>query len=549
MQPWEQIQSRRKSGQLEKALEESRILLEQNPGDFRLRSQVEWVYYDLIKQVVARIDVLIEANKKPSEADLNQLSGFLNAYQSLKPRIPDMAASNVLNQLAKIGRHFNRFVPFLVWCGPSCFRPEDFIPNQYQGEIYPSLAVKLAREAAAWIKARLDAANDQVAFVLNLAKVVLQEAKDTDKTWLNWSLIGLLRRSGDRRGAAELIAGFLRRKRTEFWVWAEAARIHREEQPELAIACFCQALRLGAEPKFLGKVHRELSELLADAGNAAQATREALIATGIYDQERWKHPPELKALLQSDWYDPALAAIEPPQFYAQHADEALALCFDEVREYPATYLGMTEGREGKKPKPRYAFRSDEGTVTILGRRGVRLLNTLGPGSPVMLLIGIENQRRDVLEVLPRPDGNQWDCMERVEGVISQWSTDGDSFKVYCSRDREGWASLASWSGPAELPALGTGVYAWGATNPQSGRFDMHRVESAPVPHHADIGVFRGNLRRADKGFGFVEDVFVPPHLLEAAPHNVLEYAVVAVQSFDKSKQRHGWRAVAISPCQ
>jgi len=550
MQPWEQIQALRKSGQLEEALEESRILLEQNPGDYQIRSQVEWIYFDLIKQVVARIGKSVEANTRPDRADFDQMYDLLKVYGSQKPAIPGMATSNVLNQLAKIGRHFDRFVPFLIWCGPNCLRPEDLDPNEYQGGVYPSWGLKLAREAAAWVKARPDATVDQVAFVLNLARAVQQRAKDADKDkiWLEWSMIGLLRRAGDHRAAAELIVSFLKRKRAEFWVWAEAARIHREEQPELAIACFCQALRLGNEPKYLVKAHRELAELLADSGDSAQATRETLIAAGIYDQEGWRHPPELSALLQSDWYDPSITAVDPSQYYAKHADEALELCFDEVREYQATYLGMTEGREGKKPKPRYAYLADNGAVSILGRRGGRLLNTLQAGSPVMLLIGIEDQRRDVLEVHPRPDGSQWDCTESGEGVISQQSKDGDSIKVYCGRDREAWVPLSSWPGPAD-PAPGNGVRAWGVTNPASGRFEVHRVEPAPVPQHADIGIFRGVLRRTSKGFGFVDDVFVPAPLLDTAPQNDVECAVVAVQSFDKTKQRHSWRAVAISPCQ
>ena len=286
---------------------------------------------------------------------------------------------------------------------------------------------------------------------------------------------------------------------------------------------------------------------MSEAGEIAQATREVLIAVETYDSEGWRHPPELEALLQSDWYDPSFASFEPTHFYAQHADDALTLCFDEVRDYPATYLGTIEGRDGKKPRPCFAFRPDDAAVSILGRRGARILKTLKPGSPVTLLVGIEAQRRDVLEVLPRPDGVHWDCAEANEGVISWRSADGTSITAYCGREREIRFPLAACP-VLSAAALGSGVRVRGATNPSNDRFEAYCIELALVPQHADIGVFRGALRRASKGFGFIEDVFVPASLLEAGLQATQEYEVVAVQSFDKSKERYGWRAVAISSC-
>ena len=439
-------------------------------------------------------------------------------------------------------------MPFLKWAGVEGLRPDDLVPNEYQDKVYASLAVRLAREAAAWVKSRPEATDEQVDLAVSFAKIAQSDAKDTDKTWLEWSLASLLRRTGDRRGAAELIVRVLKKKRTEFWAWAEAARIHRDEQPDLAIACFCQALRLGAEPKFLGKVHWELAELLAEVGEVAQATRETLAAVATYDQEGWRHPPELEALLQAEWYDPALPSAEPREFYTLHADEALTLCFDEVREHQATYLGMTEAREGKKPRPRFSMSWNDRFVSILGRRNARLLKTLPPGSPVKLLLGIEGNRQDVLEVLARSDGSEWDCTEIKEGVVAGLHANGEGIFVYCSREEEYRFPAKSWIGTMS-PVPGTGARAWGASNPLNGHFEAGRIEAAPLRESSDIRVFTGRLTRTTKGFGFVDEVFVSPPLVESAPPAARDVAVVAIMAFDKSKARHSWRAVAISACQ
>ena len=549
MPTWQEVQALRKAGQAEEALRLALVAIAGDSADAQMKIQGEWAAFDLVKKVVARILKATDASAKIDPADLGHLYGLLQDYVRLKPIIPGMACSNILHQTAKIGKHFEKFLAFLRKCGPDCLRPEDFHTGEYQGRVIGSWALGLAREAAAWVKARPASTAEDVSFALDLARAVRAKANDADKTWLDWDLAVLLRRVGDRHAAAKLIVGVLRRKRTEFWAWAEAGRIHSEEQPELAIACFCQALSLDAEPKFVGKVHRELAELLAEAGEVAQATREAIIAVEIYDGEGWRHPPELETLLQSDWYDPSLAGIEPRKFYGKNAEEALTLCFDEVREYPATYLGMTEGgQEGKKPKPRFAFRSDGVAVSILGRRGGRILKALKPGGAVTLLVGIEAQRRDVLEVLPRSGGGLWDCTETRRGVVAWLPADGANIAVYCGRDLELRVPAACNPMLADI-ALGAGVTVSGAINPANERFEVSWIELAPVPEHADIGVFSGELRRNGKGFGFIEGVFVPAPLIGPGLQDVLNYTVVAVQAFDKKKERYSWRAVAVRPCQ
>jgi tetratricopeptide (TPR) repeat protein len=547
MQPWEQVQALNKSGQPQKALELGKKLLAETPGDFKVRSQAQWAVFYLLKAVAARIHSIIEANKKGSFADFMALLELLEIYKGLEPTVPDMATSNVLLQLAKIGQHFDGFLPFVRHCGLNCLREEDFDLREFKGQVSKfSLAMELAREASKWVEARPNTGSDDVAFVAELIRQVQGRAKDTDKTWLDWDMVKLLRRTDHHREAAALIVGVLKRKRTESWAWAEAGRVHRDAQPELAIACFCQALRLGNEPKYLGPVHRELAELLAGAGEYSQATAEALIAAQIYDREGWRHPRELEELFQSDWYDPALPARPAEEFYAEHADEALTLCFDHVVESDATFLGMTEPREGKKPKPRFAVLEQARSVSVLGRRGGKLLRVLSPGSPVKVVLGVEGDRRDILEVHPRPEGTRWDRAAVMEGVISRHSPESDRFTLYCGKGVEVLVPVGCWPAAADV-AVGNGARIWGATNPVNGRFEVCGAEPASLPQHPDIRVFEGVLKTSRKGDGFVDGVFIPGRLLDVRPDNVSGYSGVAVRSFDKAKQRESWLAIVVRP--
>jgi hypothetical protein len=547
MEPWEYVRELCRSGHPEDALRVAREQLTQTPDAIQLRRQAQWACYYLIKDLVTQIHEAQKDNRHPNRVDLNQLYSYLKDFYRLKPELPGLATSMVLFQLARIGRDFEHFLPFVQWVGIDCLRTEDFVPKQKDGGgEFPSLVLNLARELAAWIKAMPDVKTEQVSFALEIAKRALAQAYDADKIWLEWDLAKLLRRTGALHEAATQIVSILKRKRTEYWVWAEAARTYRDEQSELSLACYCQALRLGADPKYLGKVHIELAALLAEDGNTGQASREVVLALEVYDREGWSHPKELAAQLRSDWYDPTQEVLEPAAFYAEHADEALTLCFDAVHEHAASFLGMTEPREGKKPRPRFAVKFGKRVLSILGRGSGKSLKGSAPGSPVTLLIGTEGERREVLEVTSRPDGTSWDCLEQHTGVITYRPNEGDRFKVYCSRNLDAWVPLSAWS-ESTAPVLGKGVCFWGATNAKNDRFEVSRAEPTHVSVSEDIDCFYGPLRRSEKGYGFVDNVYVPQELVETVPPDATECTVVAIQSFDKTKNKYSWRAVAIEP--
>jgi len=65
---------------------------------------------------------------------------------------------------------------------------------------------------------------------------------------------------------------------------------------------------------------------------------------------------------------------------------------------------------------------------------------------------------------------------------------------------------------------------------------------AEVP---DASYIEGSLRIAPKGFGFVEDTFVPPFVIGdiAAESHV---SVQRVMSWDKTKSRHSWKAIQLT---
>ncbi len=62
---------------------------------------------------------------------------------------------------------------------------------------------------------------------------------------------------------------------------------------------------------------------------------------------------------------------------------------------------------------------------------------------------------------------------------------------------------------------------------------------------ADVGTVEGELRVAQKGFGFVDDTFVPPSLIGDVT-NASRVRVLRIMAWDKTKARHNWKAIKLT---
>jgi len=74
------------------------------------------------------------------------------------------------------------------------------------------------------------------------------------------------------------------------------------------------------------------------------------------------------------------------------------------------------------------------------------------------------------------------------------------------------------------------------------------ISSAPCAQAEvpDVSFIKGSLRIAPKGFGFVEDTFVPPFLIADITTDTMVSAL-QVMSWDKIKSRYGWKAIKLTP--
>lgn len=548
---WQDVKKLRVSGQLDEACEAALTILAANPECFRTKSQYEWVIFKYIQRIVGNIEGTLDKNQPIDSRDLDEMMSWMRKYYRLQPRIPDMVCSSILGQINKIGSHLPKFPDIIRWVGIDGLRSEDWESNEYQGKTYPSLAMNIARALCKWVRAHPDADTRQVGMALEWAERVRETSESDDTLWLTWDMAILLRQMSEYQRAAELLAGVIKAKRNEFWVWAEAGRLYQSEQPELALACFCQALECPAESKFLVRVHRELADLLWQQGDYAQFSREVAITVEIRQKEGWPIGRELEALIFKPEYDPsAEGAEDAKRFYAKHSSAALALCFDVVETKAASYLGFLiphtpkEARPGWKPKPlsRFAIKNAHGLAFSLVCPGMKELN-FEVGSPLSIVIGRQNgeNRQTIVHVAVRPNGKRWDCLEQGMGVVVKESANGRPAKVFIA----GTGDEMNANDPESKSLhVGDAVRFSFARNPKNERLDAFNVEHCELPDK-DVKLVHGVLRRNPQGFAFVDDAFVAPALVDSVDSSIEEVAALAVYGKHPREDKRSWRAISL----
>ncbi|PRH81320.1 tetratricopeptide repeat-containing protein [Arenimonas caeni] len=525
-----------------------------NPDDFKTRSQLEWVTFDEIKRVVARIESALKDSQRASSQDLNFVMTRWEEYQQSQPRVPEMACSMIVGQIIKVAHLLPKFADIIYWLRLDGLRDEDWQPNEYQGKSYPSLATKIALALCKWIKSHPDTSTDEdVDMALEWIDATRKAATGDIPLWLNWNAAILFRKKGEFQRATELLTSVIKAKRNEFWVWAEAGRLYQSEQPELALACFCRALECPAESKFLVKAHRELAELLAELEEYAQASREVATTIDIRQAEGWPIGREMEALIASPWYDPsAEGAEDPKEFYGRHSPAALALCFDIVETKAASYLGLLiphtpkDPRPGWKPKPlsRFAIKDAQGRSWSLVGPGIRKPK-FETGAPLTVVIGRQDgdDRQTIVHASVRSDGEQWDCLERGTGVVVREAADGKPLKVFIAGSGD---ELGVDAPDGNVLRVGDGIKLGMTRNPKNDRLDAFNVERGELPDR-DVKLVQGQLRRNPKGFAFIDDAFVAPALVDSIDSAIDEVMAVAVYGKHPKEDKRAWRVISLKP--
>ncbi len=363
------------------------------------------------------------------------------------------------------------------------------------------------------------------------------------------------------------------------------------------------------KPEFAVNIHEKLGRQLQQRGMRAEAKHELNTAMAIREARGWPVSDTLRQACRDAAVDDVDVVKDNKNFYQQHARLADSLIYADIPWIFANISGKSNGDEAQKEQLYLAFKkqNEKTDKRISGNRsshrGMSLDSVLGSGqingrhktdpsdpavlesltvktmhhpeladlplgSPVQIKITTVNGRSRILTAESR-EGTAWDQVPERVGIVDHVNTDKElTFVIFNENNASCCLHHNRFSMAADL-APGDFVSVKYLVKPiksdtnktEVGRFIvMRRLQTKteyklqPVdvtitttpPTGSFYETYHGPINICQGGrFGFVEDVFIPGHLISAEVQFADIVTGITIYKWNRKKGRPTWSALTL----
>lgn len=496
--------------------------------------------YAEVKELVAKTRKLHADHNNYQIGQLaKQLRELLREYAKLRLPRPDFYFSLILFQTLRFPQELEWLPAFMKWAGLQSFRAEDYRaqpgPND---KPFEPLIETAARKVA---KIALDS-NDvsHKEFAIQLIDQALDKAEIQASNWLSYRKALLLHSLGQIEEAKQLLMFFVKDNRNQYWAWHALAKVVGDADRTLALALCAKACLTCRDLNFGVNVFEDLSRLAAAQGQTQLAKWAASQAFTIRHNNRWQIPQSLRELLNAGWYAHGENLSYPEAVLTSIAADAEKVIWSSCPRYDANYLGIFTTANGKQ-MAKFGVFDQENCQEISGSARELLHNlNLVLGDPVTVTVDNSGDRLTAVVVKKRDYGQPFDQLERLYGILDR-HRDGKAF-VYLNPYQHCTVAYADFP-QIEMVLPGTALEVICARHRE--RINPYKLVTITFVENANICIRIGTLRLHSKGFGFVEDVFVPPNLAETL-HEGQMIKFICAKKLDPKKNKLGWTAIALA---
>jgi hypothetical protein len=272
--------------------------------DALIFDNVVWKLAELIKQIPAE-----------STDELDRIYSFLIKYTF----IPSTGYSVLLKQLLGF-ETWNRLVEFFEWWNIDNLMPEDYQPFKMENG---RKVMSLAEQAyIAYSKALLKR-NDREKIEDFVPKIEKLMEDYPDMMYPGYFCGKLKLAMGvERESALDIIMPFVRKKKTEFWVWQLLSEFYRGES-DVQLACLLRAIHCKTQETFLGKVRMKLVSAYVQRRDYPRAKYHLDQVVRCYVQQGWHLPYELQNWMKESWVNNTQADSSDGIDYMRYTDAIL----------------------------------------------------------------------------------------------------------------------------------------------------------------------------------------------------------------------------------
>ena len=201
------------------------------------------------------------------------------------------------------------------------FRDEDWLREQKEEKLFPSLVEKVIKHYFAGLKCN-SFRNVTPAF-----EELLEEAcKKYDDDQLDRNLAILMLAKGNKEKALSIYRTLLL-KLNRFYVWKELAEA--ADDIELKISAYCKAIVSEPQDEFLGDIHLVLAKLMIDDGLLSEAKRELQTYADTYRNNGWRLKDDFFGLSSKIPNDVVLTESNV-SFYNSHMASAENFVYSDI---------------------------------------------------------------------------------------------------------------------------------------------------------------------------------------------------------------------------
>ena len=291
-----------------------------------------WTIYRYIREVMS---VLLPEQAKT-------IFGY---YFNFCPHQADMLHSCMMMQAVYYKKLHTQEFSFILFCQSwdlNCFRDEDFVETKTTGQngkqvTYQSLAVRVATLLYKDLKSRHSP--ELAGVFLPFFDTVLQKCPEYEFTPLY--IANLHAWSGDKDTAIDMFKHMLVRGQ-QWYLWKHLGDLLDDDR---RLSCYCKALTMIDEEKYIGEIHLGLATLLAQKGDMEQSAYELEAYTNTYQRNGWRINPlayEIKNMIGN-----AEPSHDGRLFYQQHSEVAENLVFGDYPQDDFVFTGIRPNAAGK----------------------------------------------------------------------------------------------------------------------------------------------------------------------------------------------------------
>ena len=409
------------------------------------------------------------------------------------------------------------------WWNLELLRPEDFMKESYvpagtgKAIRLPALAESAYGSYAKGLLKRLTAGASSTPDAVAAAEALLPRmealaAEHADYSWLGYHRAKLLVALGDTAGALPTLLQIVRQKSTEYWAWQLLGETLRPTDVGAALACYYRAAQCPADEMYLGRLRETLAGMLHAAGHVGEAQQQLRLLAQARQSEGKSLPTTAGQLASQPWFSQAytldkavaahLLAVAEEAAYGDLPWQSVALQYigDEQPDKPALIRLLLAGK-GARPL----------SVPL---KKYRWLSKLPVGTPLQVKCELVAGRLSVILLQKRPAGTPWDVVPAQIAVVTNLSPDKARAFFTVAPGQYGAIQLAEANLSDIQPGDSVQVRLQAREKDGAVRYTVLAAEPTTATAPASVcRNFKGPLRLHTKGFGFADNIFLPPHVI------------------------------------